>query len=331
VGKRIKIKAIVIFLCITTITLGGAFLILDKEKIALDDQVRSSLSGNFIKLADGVVHFEYSDSQNGPIVVLVPGFSTPSYIWDPTYDFLENQGYRVLRFDLYGRGYSDRPNTNYTLDLYNRQIHELLSYLEIENEPINLMGLSLGGPIVTSYINQYPDNIQTLTLIDPLTSPTSHQEIFPLNLPLIGEYITAVYLAPFMLPETQASDFYMPENFPNWEEKYRDQLQYKGFRRAILSTIRNMVDISGIEQYKSLQPLDIPMLLLWGENDQSIPFTDMEKIMSVLPNIEFHPIPKAAHLPHYEQSEIVNPIISDFLSAYNDDCVFPPAFSDYCP
>jgi pimeloyl-ACP methyl ester carboxylesterase len=200
VFKQIKFKRLVVSLSITIIVLIIAFLVLDQEKFALDDQVRSSLSGNFIKLADGVVHFEYSDAQNGPIVVLVPGFSTPSYIWDPTYDFLENSGYRVLRFDLYGRGFSDRPDTNYALDLYTRQIHALLSYLEIEHEPINLIGLSLGGPIVASYIIRYPDKIQTLTLIDPLTSQTTRQEIFPMNIPLIGEYITAVYLVGTEIP-----------------------------------------------------------------------------------------------------------------------------------
>ena len=313
------------------IVLGSAFLVLDLEKKPLNDQIRSSLKANFIPLGDGVTHYEYAFDQTGPIVVLVHGFSTPSYIWDPTYSYLEEKGYRVLRFDLYGRGYSDRPNTNYSLDLYIRQIHEMMIYLGIENEPINLVGLSLGGPIAASYINKYPDQIQSLVLIDPLTSKTSQQEIFPLNIPLVGEYITAVYLAPFMLPGSQVDDFYNPDNFPKWEEKYRVQLQYKGFRRAILSTIRNMVNITGIEQFKSLGQLDLPIMLVWGENDQSIPYSDMEKIISALPNIEFHPIAGAAHLPHYEQSDTVNPIITDFLSANNEICVFPATFRDYCP
>ena len=134
-----------------------------------------------------------------------------------------------------------------------------------------------------------------------------------------------------MLPETQVDDFYKPENFPGWEEKYRDQLQYKGFRSAILSTIRNMVTISGIDEYRSLQYIDLPMLLIWGKNDQSIPLMDMQQIMALLPDVEFHPIADAAHLPHYEQSDIVNPIISDFLAANNELCVFPAAFKDYCP
>ncbi|MBE9523548.1 MAG: alpha/beta fold hydrolase, partial [Chloroflexi bacterium] len=115
--KNNKIKRIVISLGIVIIILAAAFLVLDLEKIALDDQVRSSLGGNFIALTDGVVHYQFADAQRGPIVVLVHGFSTPSYIWDPTYHFLEEQGYRVLSYDLYGRGYSDRPDTNYTLEL----------------------------------------------------------------------------------------------------------------------------------------------------------------------------------------------------------------------
>jgi pimeloyl-ACP methyl ester carboxylesterase len=154
-------------------------------------------------------------------------------------------------------------------------------------------------------------------LIDPYTTPASSKEIFPLNLPLIGEYITAVYLAPFKLPKVQLDDFYNPERFPDWEEKYRDQLQYKGFRKAILSTIRDTPNISGIKEYRSLEQLDLPILLIWGKEDKSIPYEDMELIKSALPDLEFHPIEDAAHLPHYEQPGIVNPILLNFLTLNN--------------
>ena len=80
----------------------------------------------------------------------------------------------------------------------------------------------------------------------------------------------AVYVAPVMLPRAQASDFYRPERFPNWEDKYRVQMQYTGFRGAILSTIRNMVKIDAITEYKALGKQGYPIVLFWGQEDQSI-------------------------------------------------------------
>ena len=299
------------------ILLLSAFLFLNLEKKELDDQIRSSLKGSTANLSDGSVYFNYSESSEGPIVILVHGFSTPSYIWGPTFDFLDEKGYRVLSYDLYGRGYSDRPDTDYTLKLYVRQLRELILELDLGDEKINILGLSLGGPIAAAYTNNYPNDIQTITLIDPYTLPATKKEIFPLNIPFIGEYITTVYLVPFMLPNSQKGDFYNPELFPDWENRYRDQLQYKGFRKAILSTIRNMVNISGIREYELLDQLDIPALLIWGKEDKSILFEDMQLILSILPNIEFHPIEEAAHLPHYERPEIVNPLIKTFLEINN--------------
>jgi pimeloyl-ACP methyl ester carboxylesterase len=78
------------------------------ESTELTDDLRESLSGEFIKISDGVVHYELEGPSNGDLVVLVHGFSAPFFVWDPTFKFLVNNGFRVLRYDLFGRGYSDR-------------------------------------------------------------------------------------------------------------------------------------------------------------------------------------------------------------------------------
>ena len=57
--------------------------------------------------------------------------------------------------------------------------------------------------------------------------------------------------------------------------------------------------------------------LTFLEEDKSILFEDMQLILSILPNVEFHAIEEAAHLPHYERSDIVNPIIETFLEINN--------------
>ena len=92
------------------------------ESRVLDDEARRSVAGDFIRLPDGMVHYELDGPPDGQAVVLVHGFSVPYYIWDPTFPALVAAGFRVLRYDLFGRGYSDRPDLPYTMDLFVRQL-----------------------------------------------------------------------------------------------------------------------------------------------------------------------------------------------------------------
>ena len=248
------LKITVVITVIIVLVLVAAFLYLDSEKAILNDDVRSGLPGKFVELSKGTVHYELAGPNDAPTVVLVHGFSVPYYVWDPTFDALVDAGFRVLRFDLYGRGYSDRPNLEYSLDLFTEQLEELLVALDIE-EPVSLVGLSFGGPVVTAFTNRHPDQVQGLGLIDPQVSSVSTGDIFPMNVPVLGDIIMAVYVVPVMLPEAQSSDFYRPEGFPNWEDQYRDQMQYTGFRSALLSTTREMVGMDPHRMLTWRQPM----------------------------------------------------------------------------
>jgi pimeloyl-ACP methyl ester carboxylesterase len=125
-----------------------------------------------------------------------------------------------------------------------------------------------------------------------------------------------VYLAPVRLPKNQSDDFYYPERFPDWEAKYRVQMKYKGFRRALLSTIRNMIlETDPLAEYEGVGEKNIPVLLLWGREDQTIPLADIELVQKMIPSAEFHPIAEAGHIPQYERPEIVNPLLIEFLKS----------------
>jgi len=312
--KLLKISGVITVIIV--LVLVAAFLYLDSEKAILNDDVRSGLPGQFVELSKGTVHYELAGPNDAPTVVLVHGFSVPYYVWDPTFDALVDAGYRVLRFDLYGRGYSDRPNLEYSLDLFTEQLDELLRALDI-GEPASLVGLSFGGPIVTAYANQHPNHVHSVILIDPQVSLVSAADIFPMNVPVLGEIIMAVYVVPVMLPKTQTSDFYRTEGFPNWEDQYRDQMQYTGFRSALLSTTREMVEVDPIAEYQTLGKAGFPVVLFWGKEDQTISPGEIAMLRKALPDHEFHAIDEAGHLPHYERPEVVNPLLIEFLENVN--------------
>jgi pimeloyl-ACP methyl ester carboxylesterase len=259
--KQRNIKVILGILLGLVLLFACIFLILNVEKLDLTNAVRDDAEGDFVELSAGLVHYQIEGPEDATLVVLVRGFSVPAYVWDPTFQALKRAGYRVLSFDLYGRGYSDRPDVEYDIDLFANQVEELLLGLGIE-DPVHLIGLSMGGPIVARYANSHPDLVRGITLIAPEVVQISWKDIFPLNLPGVGEYLMAAVMEPVVLPWLQTSDFYQPEKFPGWEEKYRDQLQYRGTGRALLSTIRNLVNLDPELEYQKLYETKMPVLLI---------------------------------------------------------------------
>lgn len=312
--KSKKLLRIFIIFDLVILALLLPFLLLNKEKIDLNDYIRAMSGRDFVELSKGFVHYELVGPDDGELVVLVHGFSVPSYIWDPTKFGLVGQGYRVLSFDLYGRGYSDRPRVEYDLDLFVNQIAELTSQV-VPGEPFHLVGLSMGGPIAARFTNENPDIVKSIALIAPEILKVEDMDIFPMNIPLIGEWTVGAYLVPIHLPQSQLDDFYRPEKFPRWEERYVDQLQFKGFKFAILSTIRNLVKMEPLVEYEKLSELGTPALLIWGEEDQSVSYEAIVKLMQAMPEIDTLFVEEAGHIPHYEKAEVVNPVLIRFLES----------------
>jgi pimeloyl-ACP methyl ester carboxylesterase len=98
-------------------------------------------------------------------------------------------------------------------------------------------------------------------------------------------------------------------------ERYRLQMSYKGFKRAILSSLRNGMLDDFLDLYKELGKQHRPVLLLWGREDQTVPFDHSQFAREAMPQAEFHGIRRAGHIPHYERPEAVNPILIDFLQS----------------
>ena len=281
------------------------------ETKELNESTRKEAKGSFVALADGVTHYELGGPQDGKPVALVHGFSTPYFIFDTTFAFLVNSGFRVLRYDLIGRGYSDRPRVDYNIHLFVRQLKDLLDALEFRQ--INLVGLSMGGPITASFIAEYPDYVSRHVLIDPAGAKrlAPLRILKALKLPFIGELALGLFGNARM---DFASHLFDPKLVEHFQAQYKIQMQYKGFKRALLSTMRNGMLGSFYETYARVGDLHKPTLLYWGMNDATVPFECSKTIMKAIPHTEFHAIENCGHIPHFEKPEIVNPILLEFLS-----------------
>lgn len=282
-------------------------IMLNTEAEELTNEVRAQAPGSFATLSDGIVHYELAGPDSGQLVVLVHGFSVPAYIWDPTFAGLAEGGFRVLRYDLFGRGYSDRPETAYDRAFFERQLLDLLDALELE-EPVDLIGLSMGGAVIAGFAARYPDKVRKLVFLDPMNQGA---DVSPMDVPLLGSYLMQVMLAPSMA-DGQLDDFYDPSRFSGWPERFREQMRYKGFRRAILSTIQHYAPVDHQANFEQVAASGIPTMLIWGKEDTVVPFTDHERVHGILQG-ELLIVEQTGHIPHYERPDLVNPPLISFL------------------
>ena len=301
------VKNLLVFIIILAIFGGAALYIIynhyNPEKKELTYELRKNTNGSYIELSRGVTHYELDGPDTGKVVIMIHGFSVPYYIWNGTYEYLTEHGFRVLRYDQFGRGYSDRPNVVYNRQLYFGQLNELIEKLHLK-KPVSLVGVSFGGKLATDFTAAYPDAINKVVLIDP--AYTSPKPTIP---PFVADFYEATHADERALG--QLTDFKYPDRHPNWVEQYRPQMEYKGFRNALISTMYNY-DYNGRQGNIALNNQHKPVLLIWGKEDKTVPFNYSDSIRSVL-KTEFLPVDDAAHLPYIEKAELVNPALVTFL------------------
>ena len=160
-------KLIVLPIALAAAAIAATYAIRNPERADLGAAARQGVPGKFITLGDGVTHYDVAGPDTGRTVVLVHGFSVPYYIWDSTSAHLASAGYRVVRYDEYGRGLSDRPDVPYVDDLYDRQLVELLDSLKITDR-VDLAGVSMGGAVTSMFAGRHPQRVRSLILVDPV-------------------------------------------------------------------------------------------------------------------------------------------------------------------
>jgi pimeloyl-ACP methyl ester carboxylesterase len=305
---RKAIAFLFVIVLVSGLGLGTAWVIRNPERAAMDDRARAAAPGEFVTLSDGVTHYELSGPSEGLPVVLVHGFSVPAYIWDSTAVALAAAGYRVLRYDLFGRGWSDRPRVAYDADLFDRQLGELLDSAGFAG-PVHVVGLSFGGFVTATFTGRHPERVRSLTLVDPAAGDRTLPPWF-IRAPVLGLVLWQTLAVPGMA-DNQLSDFVEPARWPDWPDRYRVQMKYRGFGRALRSTIMSLSGIDLDSVYGTVGRQSFPVQLIWGTEDQTIPIRLSDGVRRRFPGA-VPPIEGAATCRTWRP--VVNPILMAFWS-----------------
>lgn len=310
-------KGLLIGLCLLLlILLILPFVSGDLEQEELNPKTRADLGGSFVKLSDGYTHYEQKGDKGAKTIVLVHGNAAPYFSWDYNIDPLVQAGFRVVRYDIFGHGYSDRPDLElYNRSLYDRQLAELIEILDI-TDPVYLVGTSQGGSICAYFAAKHPQKVEKIALLSPLFDDFEGKGMAGLvRTKGIGEYLMRL-IGDKNLTESHTSKvLYSDEKKEELSEKLKKQMHYVGRKRAVLANMRGNTLEDTTLYYKQVKQQNIPVLLTWADNDKSISRESMERLRRLIPRIQYHEIKGASHLAHYEFPEKINSLLIQFFTA----------------
>jgi pimeloyl-ACP methyl ester carboxylesterase len=298
-------------LAVLLIAILGPYVALHREARSLDAPTRKALGGTYITLPSGVAHYELTGPANGPMVVLVHGGTIPFFTWDAQVPALRNAGFHILRYDHFGRGYSDRPEVDYDRAFYQKQLEDLLVALDIKS-PIHLVGVSLGGAIAATFAKAHPERVTKLILVAPVVDYAEGKALFGLaKIPLLSEWYARVFSVRATVE--RANGFFEASGAdPSYAQRFEEQTRFEGYEQALLSMSRTDALTSYRGTYAALG--NQPTLLVWGSEDAEIPREHMDFLREKLGNLLWVEIEGAGHGVNVQSQDEVNRHVVKFLS-----------------
>ena len=213
--------------------------------------------------------------------------------------------YRVIAPDIIGFGYSDKPAVEYAMDLFIDFFKSFLDNLGISKASI--IGSSLGGHIASEFAIRFNNMVEKLVLVSPAGMMRKSN-------PTLDRYIMAALYHEHQRVYEAFSEMVYDSNTINQEilMDFVNRMNLPNAKYAFMSTllgIRYAPRLTG-----RLSNITAPTLLVWGENDTTIPLAEYSHQYNEIPNMEeLEVIKKCGHIAPIEKPATFNRIVLRFL------------------
>ena len=278
--------------------------IMERRRRVMDRETRRSAPGKFAELSQGVTHYRWIGPVRGPVAVMIHGLTTSSPVWEDLAETMADLGYRVLIYDLYNRGYSDNADGPHDLQVYLRQLDDLLADQKL-NDGLTMVGYSMGGMIATAFAATEPHRMQRLILIatagvDVIESDFSK---FCRTKPIIGPWLHGLCQG-LRFTRQINEDAYAAAN-PHIIDTQVMELDRRGYLPAVLDCRRNVLTQVQEKEHRSITRDGIPTIAIWGDEDKVIPISALGKVAQWNRKTHHETIEGAGHeLPYSHVAEI---------------------------
>jgi 3-oxoadipate enol-lactonase len=252
------------------------------------------------------IHYIDQGQKDGTPLVLVHAFPLNHTMWTPQIEALSEK-HRVIAYDVRGHGKSDVGDGQYTIELFVDDLMALLDRLNIEKTV--LCGLSMGGYIALRAMELHPERFCALVLGDTRSEADSDEAKIKRSatLKLIKEKGVTLFAEGFV------KQALAPETFDT--------------KPAIVQTVKEMITsnsplgiggallafASRTDTTESLKRIQIPTLILVGDQDQITPPSAALSLKKKIQAAQMHVIPMAGHLSNVENPAEFNQRLLSFI------------------
>jgi 3-oxoadipate enol-lactonase len=248
------------------------------------------------------LHYRDEGPRNGPTIVFVNSLGTDFRIWDDVVAAFPD--HRVIRYDKRGHGLSDAPPAPYSIDDHAADLAAILDFLAVKRAA--LVGLSVGGMIVTRIATLHPERVSVLVLCDTAHKIGTED--------LWNQRIAAVRQGGIAAVSEVVLQRWFSERFRNTEtarfQVYRNMLE----RMPVDGYAGTCAALRDADNTELVKKLTLPVLLLVGSNDGSTPPDLVRSTHELLPGSEFVVLEGPGHIPCVEAPEETAHLIRSFLS-----------------
>jgi pimeloyl-ACP methyl ester carboxylesterase len=262
---------------------------------------------DLIEIAGTRLHMCDDGPRHAPTIIMIHGFGSSLQTWEPWARLLDTK-FRVVRFDLPGSGLSSPdPRGDYTDARTISIILALMDRLGVAKA--SLIGNSIGGRIAWTFAAEHPDRVDKLVLISPdgFASPGfeyGHAPKVPATLGLMRYVLPKALLRASLKPAYGDPSALTEQTVA----RYYDLMLAPGVRQALLSRMKETVLV---DPKPLLKRIKAPVLLLWGERDGMIPFSNAQAYLQNLPNARLVGLPDLGHVPQEEAPQTsIGPVLA---------------------
>ncbi|MEM0029557.1 MAG: alpha/beta hydrolase [Candidatus Nitrosocaldus sp.] len=239
-------------------------------------------------------------------IILLHGIGAAAERWAKVIPLLA-KSYHVIAPDIIGFGYSDKPDTNYTMRFFTSFVRDLASTLGIRR--FTLIGSSLGGQIAAEFAIAYGnDMLNSLVLVTPSGMSVEPTQAFT-------QYVMAA-LYPNI--DTARRAFTLMHCGKPVDEIYlRDfvnRMMLPNAKYAFISTLMGMREAASSLKER-LHSIKVPTLIIWSERDLLIPVDHAYEFHRRIDNSQLIIMDGCGHTPFYEQPEKFVDLVTTFLES----------------
>jgi len=175
-----------------------------------------------------------------------------------------------------------------------------------------VIGWSMGAVIASHLARTAGDRVDRLVLIAPglfLDKPRrlALVERLPFATRILGAQASR------FIDRLIGEHLTRPEGFTAYRDEMHEQLRFPGFARSFASTLKNYPWQAGPE-LRELADLPRRVMLLWGDDDPSTPYTNARRVLDIYPRAELVTFAGARHAPHVEFGDRAARAIREFLA-----------------